>query len=110
MTITFDEDGQEGVSTVEAKKYPIFAVQFHPENVLANFNPQWNMPHSVSATLLSQEFGRFFVTEARKNSHQFPTEELYSLWLAELHPMWFLTKGGGFHYAEALLFDHARFK
>ncbi|GAV04304.1 hypothetical protein RvY_14606 [Ramazzottius varieornatus] len=67
--------GETFVSAMEGKTYPIYGVQFHPEK--SNF--EWRHPsavsHSAEAVLVSQFFANFFVSEARKNNHRFPSQE-----------------------------------
>merc|ERR1712166_3436 len=63
-------------STIEAKKYPFAATQWHPEK--NNF--EWGqslgkaaIPHGADATLVSQYMANFVVSEARQNTHSFDT-------------------------------------
>lgn len=67
--------GQVFVSTMEAKRYPFYGTQWHPEK--NNF--EWslssdysNLPHGPNAVLVSQATARFFVGEARRSRHVFP--------------------------------------
>jgi len=73
-------NGKKFISSVEAKKYPIFAVQWHPEK--NNF--EWGkigrsgykaIPHSASAIQLSQYMANNFVNSARLSSHTFASNE-----------------------------------
>merc|ERR1712216_351727 len=41
-----DRKGREFVSTMEAKKYPILAVQWHPERNQFEWKPKLNISHS----------------------------------------------------------------
>jgi gamma-glutamyl hydrolase len=68
--------GRRFVSTIEAKKYPISATQWHPEK--NNF--EWGsigrfgfdaIPHSANAVALSQYMANNFVARARLSSHRF---------------------------------------
>ena len=57
------------MSAVEAKSYPVYGTQFHPEK--NNF--EWvkedePIPHSIDAVRMSQYFANFFVQEARKST------------------------------------------
>lgn len=69
-----DRAGREFVSAVEARDYPFFGVQFHPEKTnfeYASF-PGTNAPycdinHSADAVLATFKLAHFFVSEARKN-------------------------------------------
>lgn len=68
-------DGQFFVSTMEARNYPFYGTQWHPEK--SNF--EWsqnedysNIPHTPYAIQASQATASFFLSEARKSGHVFP--------------------------------------
>lgn len=66
------------VSTIEHKKYPIYAVQWHPEKNQFEFviGPTvGNITHDRYAVQVGQYFANFLVNEARKNSHHFPNKK-----------------------------------
>ncbi|XP_068199647.1 gamma-glutamyl hydrolase-like [Antennarius striatus] len=66
--------GIEFVSTVEANHYPIYGTIWHPEKNAF----EWNRPHMVhtpAAVRTTFYTAQFFVSEARKNSHRFESEE-----------------------------------
>jgi len=70
------------VSTVEARDYPFYGTQWHPEknNFEWSQNADYsNMPHSPKAIEASQATAGFFLSEARKSSHVFPEEARDSL-------------------------------
>ena len=75
-----DRQGVEFVSMIEAFKYPIFGSQWHPEK--NNFEwgetsegvPNEAIDHSHDAILASQYMANFFVDQARRSTHAFPTE------------------------------------
>ena len=67
----YDLKGVEYVAAIEHKKYPIYAIQFHPEKNLHTWKYNSNVPHSLNAIELAQYFGNFFVNEARKNFNSF---------------------------------------
>jgi len=73
-----DFNGVTFISVVEAFKYPFYGVAFHPEKVLFEWvlsKTHHNIPHSLEAVQVSQYFSRFFVNEARKSTHHFPSKE-----------------------------------
>ncbi|KAK3090350.1 hypothetical protein FSP39_011098 [Pinctada imbricata] len=70
-----DRKGLEFISTFEAYKYPIYGIQWHPEKNNYAWNPQYNVDHTADGIKVSQYFAEFFVSEARKSSHQFPSME-----------------------------------
>lgn len=67
--------GQFFVSTMEARDYPFYGVQWHPEknNFEWSQNADYsNIPHSREAIQVSETTARFFISEARKSGHKFP--------------------------------------
>jgi gamma-glutamyl hydrolase len=75
--LSFNETpaGQPFVSTMEARRYPFYGTQWHPEknNFEWSQNADYsNIPHSPNAILASGETARFFLSEARKSQHVFP--------------------------------------
>jgi gamma-glutamyl hydrolase len=68
-----DRKGVEFVSIVEAKNYPIFAVQFHPEWPIFEWEPTAQVSHTEAAVRANSYFSSFFVNECRKNDHKFAT-------------------------------------
>ncbi len=76
-----DQKGVEFVSVVEAKDYPIYGVQFHPEWPLFEWDPTANVVHTKNAINVNAYFSEFFVNECRNNSHKYATakEEMNSL-------------------------------
>ncbi|GJL61299.1 MAG: hypothetical protein NPIRA03_41560 [Nitrospirales bacterium] len=67
--------GQVFVSTMEARDYPFYGTQWHPEknNFEWSQNSDYsNIPHSPNAILVSEATARFFLSEARKSQHIFP--------------------------------------
>lgn len=79
LSTNLDRNGVEFVSTVEAIKYPIYGVQWHPEKNAFEFGetsdgvPDEVINHSPEAIAMTQQMANFFVNEARRNSHRFPT-------------------------------------
>jgi hypothetical protein len=61
LSTTKDARGKVYVSTVQAKRYPFIATQWHPEKNLFEFSSP-SMPHSLPAKLLAQAFANQFVT------------------------------------------------
>jgi gamma-glutamyl hydrolase len=70
--------GQLFVSTMEARDYPFYGTQWHPEknNFEWSQNADYsNIPHSPNAVLASEATARFFLGEARKSGHVFPESQ-----------------------------------
>ncbi|KAG8574281.1 hypothetical protein GDO81_009124 [Engystomops pustulosus] len=81
LSTNHDQNGVEFVSTIEARDYPIYAVQWHPEVNRFQWRSDLAFPHSANAIWISQYLANFFVNEARKNPNHFsnPKEEESSL-------------------------------
>ncbi|KAL7837642.1 hypothetical protein SRHO_G00273530 [Serrasalmus rhombeus] len=74
--LTTNTDGRkEFISTMEAYRYPFYAVQWHPEKSPFEWIDKPGMVHSVSAIRASFYTASFFVSEAMKNQHRFPTPQ-----------------------------------
>ncbi|KDD74766.1 hypothetical protein H632_c1088p1, partial [Helicosporidium sp. ATCC 50920] len=75
LTLSVDRGGRIYVSTMEAKKYPISATQWHPEKNAFEWNREKHIPHDPDAIVVTQEIANYFVNEARKNFHAPDNEE-----------------------------------
>jgi len=72
-----DMNGMEFISMIEAKDYPVYGVQFHPEKNNYEWAPKLpSIPHSRGAVKISNYFADFFVEESRKSTHQFPSRKV----------------------------------
>lgn len=78
-----DRHGMEFVSTIEAREYPFYAVQWHPEKNNFEYGstvtngkdvPNQAIDHSEDAVELSIAMASIFVHEARKNNHEYTGE------------------------------------
>lgn len=81
LSTNIADNGAHFVSTFEAKRYPIYGVQWHPEVNRFMWNSQKNFPHSYHAVQLSTRLAEFFVNEGRRSLHHFehPAEEAEAL-------------------------------
>jgi gamma-glutamyl hydrolase len=81
ISTSTDRNGRVFVSSMEAIEYPVYAVQFHPERSLFEWDPTEAIDHSFQTVLIMQQFANFFVHETRKSLHRFPssTDEFDSL-------------------------------
>jgi gamma-glutamyl hydrolase len=59
------------VASIEGKKYPFMATQFHPEKVTQAWNDNYGINHSWESMEINSFFGRQFVSMARSNKHYF---------------------------------------
>eukprot|EP00743_Colponemidia_sp_Colp-15_P002174 GILK01002360.1.p1 GENE.GILK01002360.1~~GILK01002360.1.p1 ORF type:complete len:337 (-),score=54.26 GILK01002360.1:144-1154(-) len=69
-----DKQGKRFISTVEAKDYPIYAVQWHPEKSQFEWKDE-EINHSRPVVRTMQYFANFFVNEARKNRQRFANHD-----------------------------------
>ncbi|KAM9408368.1 gamma-glutamyl hydrolase-like [Pholidichthys leucotaenia] len=70
--LSTNTDGKkEFISTMEAYRYPFYAVQWHPEKSPFEWVEKAGMVHSTSAVRASFYTASFFVSEAIKNHHHF---------------------------------------
>ncbi|XP_067888007.1 gamma-glutamyl hydrolase-like [Heterodontus francisci] len=74
LTTNMDNKKLVFVSTMEARNYPIYGVQWHPEKSAFEWTKKKNIPHSLDAVEVSWYLAEFFVNEARKNWHHFSDE------------------------------------
>ncbi|XP_059185738.1 zgc:171566 [Centropristis striata] len=74
--LSTNNDGKkEFISTMEAYRYPFYAVQWHPEKSPFEWIDKPGMIHSADAIRASFYTGSFFVSEARRNQHHFSSLE-----------------------------------
>jgi gamma-glutamyl hydrolase len=73
----YDRNGKKFIGSVEGKKYPIYAVQYHPEKVRYERNiPSNNTVNSNEAFVMSKKLADFFIEETRKNKQKISDSEL----------------------------------
>jgi len=78
LSTNSDRKGRVFVSTMEAKDWPIYGTQWHPERQQFEFNDvDVGFNHAYDSIRANSAVGAFFVNECRKNNHQFvnKTEE-----------------------------------
>lgn len=81
LTTSSDKNNKTYVSTIEAYKYPVTAVQWHPEKNTFEWEIS-TIPHSADAIQVTQSVANFVISEARKSSHRptFQQEEEYLIY------------------------------
>ena len=60
--ISKDDDGVAFVASMEAKNYPFWGIQFHPEKMIFDWKYP-NIIHSAQNVAVSQYFANFFVNQ-----------------------------------------------
>ena len=62
---------------MEAKNYPFWGVQFHPEKNPYEWTQKYKeIPHSKHAIIAAAYFADFFVEQTRLSFHKFESREL----------------------------------
>jgi gamma-glutamyl hydrolase len=70
LATSLDLNGVEILAIIEWKKYPFFAVQFHPERNMFNWEKEVYV-HSLESLEASSYLSQAFATAARKNINKF---------------------------------------
>lgn len=73
-----DANGLKFVTIFEAKDYPFYGVQFHPEKAPFEFrilSHQKHIPHSRDAIAISRYFADFFISQTLRNKHR-PNDDM----------------------------------
>jgi len=72
LSTNIDQEGLEFISAIEARDYPFYGSQFHPEKIAYEWAPKLpGIPHSREAVNVAQYFAEFFVDIARHSTHSF---------------------------------------
>lgn len=69
-----DRRGAVFVSTLEARDYPITAIQWHAERPAFEHKPGIGLTHTLDAVMAMQYVANFVVEDARRSSHAFPAD------------------------------------
>lgn len=70
-----DRHGVPFASTIEARQYPVFATQWHPERSLFEWGPTEDINHSPTAVRIVQLIADALVRTSRLSAHRFPSPE-----------------------------------
>jgi gamma-glutamyl hydrolase len=68
-----DQKGKVFSSLIEAKDYPFYGTQFHPEFPAFEFVDNPAVVHTEESITANNYFSKFFVSEARQNNHKYPS-------------------------------------
>jgi gamma-glutamyl hydrolase len=68
-----DRNNKQFVSTVESFKYPIYALQWHPEKPAFEWTVTEGIDHSTDSIMANEYVSDFFISETRKSTHIFST-------------------------------------
>ncbi|KAK9908388.1 hypothetical protein WJX75_007144 [Coccomyxa subellipsoidea] len=68
-SLSSDKQGAVYISTMEARKYPVTATQWHPEKNSFEWAKKLQIPHSSDAVEVTHAAAKYLVDQARRNSH-----------------------------------------
>ncbi|XP_042039105.1 gamma-glutamyl hydrolase 1-like [Salvia splendens] len=95
LATSADEDGKVYVSTVQARRYPVTGVQFHPEKNAFEWGLS-GIPHSEDAIQVSQQIANFLVREARMSLNRPSYQEVLDNLIYNYTPTYCGKSGRGF--------------
>eukprot|EP00355_Strombidium_rassoulzadegani_P009756 CAMPEP_0168622072 /NCGR_PEP_ID=MMETSP0449_2-20121227/8055_1 /TAXON_ID=1082188 /ORGANISM="Strombidium rassoulzadegani, Strain ras09" /LENGTH=182 /DNA_ID=CAMNT_0008663279 /DNA_START=435 /DNA_END=983 /DNA_ORIENTATION=- len=81
-----DENRRPFIATMEARSYPFFSTQFHPEKASQQWGDDEGFNHSWDSIRLQGRFGKKLVRLARLNLNTFGTYEDLQPFLISNHP------------------------
>ncbi|GJP61329.1 hypothetical protein CLOP_g18500, partial [Closterium sp. NIES-67] len=103
LTTSIDRNGTEYVTTIEARNYPIYGTQWHPEKTAFEWGLP-HIPHSAHAVAACQATANFFVNEARRSTHRPESEEEMDDMLIYNHAPIFSGKNGRGFFEQSYVF------
>ncbi|CAL4064647.1 unnamed protein product [Meganyctiphanes norvegica] len=86
LSTNVDTLGDEYISTVEHKRFPIWGTQWHPEKNQYEWKYS-SIPHFPEAIRVAQYFGNFFIDKTRLNHNSFVNETEEKAHLIYNHPV-----------------------
>ncbi len=86
-SFAFDNDNKLYVSSIEAKDYPIYAVQYHPEKTSYDKIYTDNIPQGIDAVRITQNLANYFVNTARSNTNSMTEDEKKKFGLINIYQM-----------------------
>lgn len=108
LSYSVDKSGNRFIAILEAKNYPFYGVQFHPEKAPYEFvvkKHQTQIPHSRQAIAVSRYFADFFVILAKQSNHRAENlTDLNSALIYSINPMYTAIKGD--MYEQRYLFPY----
>jgi gamma-glutamyl hydrolase len=64
----------EYIALIEARDYPIYGNQYHPENNVYEWTTPSPIPHNSTAVAMTHYYSNYFIAEARRNPLSFGSE------------------------------------
>ncbi|CAI5468802.1 unnamed protein product [Closterium sp. Yama58-4] len=103
LTISFDKNGLEYVTTVQGKRYPFYGTQWHPEKNAYEWGLD-HIPHGAHAIAVGQAAANFFVNEARRSTHHPASDESTNDMLLYNYAPVFAGKNGHGYFEQSYVF------
>lgn len=75
LTTSVDKNNKVYVSSVQAQRYPITALQWHPEKNAFEWGSS-QIPHTEDAIRVTQHVANYFISEARKSPNKSATNNV----------------------------------
>jgi len=75
ISTNLDRKGSEFISTIEGKKYPVYASQWHPEKPPFEWWAQEVQNHSHDSIIANRQTADFLRSEAAKSYNTFPSQQ-----------------------------------
>lgn len=81
LSLSLDKEGKVYISTVEAKKYPVLGLQWHPEKNSFEWTRHKNIPHGYWSSEVTHQTIRFYINETRRSLSHFQDVVDEDIWL-----------------------------
>lgn len=102
-----DDEGKVFVTSMEGKKHPFWAGQFHPERNGWEWTEEEQIDHSPEAVVAMHQLATFLVNESRKSAHKFADkDEEASLLIYNLPPHLVATETQTSMYGQTYFWEH----
>jgi GMP synthase-like glutamine amidotransferase len=76
LSLNYDSNGLQFISSFEDVTRPFYGTQWHPEKPMFEWNVNnTGIPHTWEGVRAGQHLANFFVQEARKNNHVFDNQD-----------------------------------
>jgi len=76
LSVNDDRNGRTFVSTIEARDYPIYGLQWHPEKATMEWDPTLAINHSHDSVVANQHMASFFVAQCRNSPRTLTDQSL----------------------------------
>ncbi|CAK0784110.1 hypothetical protein CVIRNUC_007313 [Coccomyxa viridis] len=109
VSLSIDKRNVPYISTLESRKYPVTATQWHPEKNAFEWPRRLSIPHSSQAVDLTHAVGKFLVEQARGSTHAPASSQEEDALLIYNYQTTFTGKGNPSHPESESDFDECYF-